>query len=859
MVAKILQHIATLTVLVILVSCSFNTSQETIKSPDGKIQITIFVEDNQPYYTVMADNKTVLAKSLLGLEFKDLPTSGKLTMEKSTRKTINEIWKQPFGTASQILNHCNESSIHFTTTNGLDFSIVARAYNDGIAFRYMLHADGKADSLMITAERTEFAFPSNHQAWWIPADEFANESLYRNTPISKIPDANTPITIETNDGFYLSIHEAALLDYSEMTLKNTADSLRLVASLWPEPDGVCARVKLPFQTPWRSIMITRSPGGLIESHLTQNLNEPCAIKDVSWIKPMKFVGIWWGMHLGKYTWFEGPNHGATTQRTKDYIDFAAKHGIEGVLAEGWNKGWETWATDKKNIQDFTTAYSDFNLEEVVKYAKSKNIEFISHHETGGNIPAYESQLDSAFALCQKLGIKALKTGYAGVISPDGYHHHGQYMVRHFQKVVQTAANYQISINAHESIKPTGLDRTWPNLLSQEVIRGNEWNATYRATPPYHAVILPFTRYLAGPADYTPGIFKINHSPLQNKRLYCTLSAQLALYVVHFSPMKMAADMIENYENHPAFQFIMDVPMVWDETKVINAKIGDYITIARRSNDKWFVGSLADENTYQLNIPLSFLKENTLYEATIYGDALDTDWENIPEAYEISKWTVSADDTIVSALSKAGGQAISIIPIQDKTKTISESIKQYNTKATVKMKAFEALNTFGNWHKTHLALNKPVSLSPNYHERFPASGKNALTDGERGRFNFSAGGWQGFYGSHLVATIDLSSVTEIKSISAGFLHSPNDWIFHPIKVTFYVSENGTDFIKLSEKEWKLQKPEVLTLVEIKEMFHTFKPTPTRYVKIIAESIVNCPEWHYGKNQKAWLFCDEIVIE
>jgi LysM repeat protein len=324
-------------------------------------------------------------------------------------------------------------------------------------------------------------------------------------------------------------------------------------------------------------------------------------------------------------------------------------------------------------------------------------------------------------------------------------------------------------------------------------------------------------------------------------------------------MKMAADMIENYENHPAFQFIMDVPTVWDETKVINAKIGNYITIARRSNDKWFVGSLADENAYQLNIPLSFLDKNTLYEATIYGDALNTDWENNPEAYEISKWKVRAIDTIVAALSKAGGKAISIIPIKNETGITLQRIQQYNKLANARLKAFEALNTFGNWHKTHLALNKPVSLTHAYHERFPASGKNALTDGERGRFNFSAGGWQGFYGNDLEATVDLSSLTEIKSISVGFLHSPNDWIFHPVKVSIFVSDNGTDFIKLAEKEWKLKKPEELTRVEIKEMSHTFKPMQTRYVKIVAKSILKCPDWHYGKNQNAWLFCDEIVIE
>ena len=704
----------TLSLLLCTTSCYSKNAEFTLASPNSKINICISLEKGIPYYSVLDDKTVILRKSSFSFEFKNQPLLGTdVQVVDVKQRSFDETWKPVLGFSSSIRNTFNEATITFRETEPQQRTIqfIARAYDNGVAFRYILDRVRGLDSIFITAENTEFNFASNDSAWWIPANEFAYESLYRHTPITNVTDANTPFTIERHDGLTLSIHEAALINYSEMTLRKAKDdSLSFVTSLWPEPDGVCARVKTPFTTPWRVIMIANTPGELIESHLIQNLNESNRIADVSWIKPMKFVGIWWGMHLGKYTWYQGPKHGATTTRTKEYIDFAASHHMDGVLAEGWNVGWESWAPGKTPVQDFCIASPDFNLEEVVKYASSKHVQFISHHETGGNIPVYEAQLDRAFSLCQKKGITAVKTGYAGTILPNGYHHHGQFMVNHFQKVVETAAKYHVALDVHESIKPTGLDRTWPNLVSQEAIRGNEWNATYKATPPRHVTILPFTRFLAGPADYTPGIFRVNHSPEKNKRLYCTLTNQLALYVVFYSPLMMVSDMIENYSNSPAFQFIEDVPCSWDETKVLNASIGHFVTIARRSDDRWFIGSVTDEESRILTIPLPFLENGRKYVATIYGDSKQTNWETDPEKVEIEKYWVTSTDTIQATLSRASGNAISISPVEKVDTSSYPSIVEYNASSQDKMNAFKRIKSLGSSGIIHLAINTSIQLS-----------------------------------------------------------------------------------------------------------------------------------------------------
>lgn len=859
--SDLMTKIVFLILLGFLLSCQRESTQEILLSPDGLIKMTIKVKNGQAFYEVSCDNKTVLKPSGFSFEFKNQRPFGEdIFISKVERSSFDESWKPVYGTDSIIRNQYNEIQITFSEHNELSRSIVfvARVFNNGIAFRYVFPS--WEDSLLITNEKSLFKFDERDSAWWIPANEFAYESLYRHTKLSDVSEAATPLSIETIDCLYLCIHEAALIDYSEMYLQRTNDSANFSSTLWPESDSVCVRAKAPFKSPWRCVMIGRKPGDLIESHMIQNLNDPCAIKDVSWIKPMKFIGIWWGMHLGKFTWFSGEKHGATTERAKQYIDFAAAHHIGGVLAEGWNLGWDTWASGTIPMQDFCKAYPDFDLQEVVAYAKSKNVEFISHHETGGNIPEYERQMEQAMQLCEQLGIRSLKTGYAGPIIPQGYHHHGQYMVRHFQRVVETAARYHITINAHESIKPTGIERTWPNLMTQEAARGNEWNATYKATPPYHACILPFTRFLAGPYDYTPGIFNIDHSPDKNKRLYCTRSYQMAMFVVFYSPLMMVSDMIENYENQAEFRFIEEVPCTWDETSVIDAKLGDYVCIARRKDDTWFIGSIGDENAHQINIKLDFLNKGIPYVVSIFGDDESTNWETNPNLVESGEYIVQSNDIISITLAKAGGNAMIIRPAQGFEKSNIGSIQSYNAAANEKMKIFSRQTTYGNNHVTHLALNKSVRLEFQYSPNYPASGNHALCDGERGSYNYSAGGWQGFEGVDLHAIIDLQKVTSIRSISVSFLSSINDWIFFPTKIEFFVSENGQDYKKIYELPGIQPKAiDAETLIEIKDFVASFKPINARYVQVKAQNIIQCPPWHSGKGGKAWLFCDEIVVK
>jgi alpha-glucosidase len=502
---------------------------------------------------------------------------------------------------------------------------------------------------------------ADHDAWWTPADFDSYEHLFTEGRLHEIRAANTPVTMKTHDGFYLSIHEADLTDYAGMTLSRVGgQTLGFVSSLVPWPDGSRVKGTTPFKTPWRTIQVATWPGGLVESSLILNLNEPCKIEDTSWIKPMKYVGIWWGMHIGKYTWHTGERHGATTENAMRYIDFAAGHGIPAVLIEGWNTGWDRWG--QEGAYDYVTPYPDFDLGQVVKYARDKGIAIIGHHETGGDVIGYEKQIDAAFKLYKDLGVPAVKTGYAGTIRPRGYHHHGQWMVRHYRMVVEKAARYGLMLDVHEPIKDTGISRTYPNMLTREGVRGNEYHAWETGNPPGHMTILPFTRMLAGPLDYTPGIFDITFDEYKpHNRVHSTLANQLALMVVLYSPMQMAADLIENYEEHPAFAFVEAVPVDWDETVVVNGEIGDYVTIARRSGTVWYVGSITDENPRVLTVDPKFLEPGTTYRALIYADSPDADFKTNPKAHEIREQEVTHEDVLTVALAPGGGQAITLIP------------------------------------------------------------------------------------------------------------------------------------------------------------------------------------------------------
>lgn len=640
-----------------------DTSSELL-SPDGRVKVVFSLRRGTPHYRIDHDGKPVIVPSSLGFTFRDAePLLGGFRMASTRVGSFDETWKPVWGQRKHIRNHYNELRVDLEESGapGRKMALIFRAYDDGVGFRYEIPEQEGVTDFEIMAERTRFAFAGDHKAWWIPADLDAYEHLYRNTPLSRVKAVGTPITMETRDGLYISVHEAALRDYPEMTLSAVwRRDLVLESNLAPWPDGARVKGSTPLATPWRTVQIATSAGRLIESSIILNLNEPCVIEDTSWIRPMKYIGIWWGMHIGKYSWHIGPDHGATTENAKRYIDFASEHGIPGVLIEGWNTGWDRWG--QQGAYSFTESYPDFDLEEVTEYARERGVVIIGHHETGGDVLTYEEQIDAAFDLYKMVGIPAVKTGYAGRIFPRGQFHHGQYMVRHYRMVVEKAAEYGFMLDVHEPIKPTGISRTYPNMMTREGVRGMEYNAWSEGNPPEHETILPFTRMLAGPLDYTPGIFDVffdEYKPAN--RVSSTLARQLALFVVLYSPMQMAADLIENYENQPAFRFIEDVPVDWDDTVVLNGVIGDYVTIARRSGNGWYLGSITDEEAREITVGLSFLDAGRKYMASVYSDAPDADWRTNPLAYDIRKEKVDASTVLKMYLAPGGGQAVSIVP------------------------------------------------------------------------------------------------------------------------------------------------------------------------------------------------------
>ncbi len=638
----------------------------TIYSPDGKIKTEVFITKQAPVYRVRFHGVQVLNESALGLRFADAPPlTADLQITGVHVAQQDTVWRPVWGTDREIRNHYNQLRLDLKEKNAphRQITLIFRAFNDGMAFRYELPRQPGLDSVFISSEETRFNFAQDDSAWWIPADYESYEHLYRHTPVSQLKAVNTPVTFETPEGVVIAIHEAALSDYPGMTLRKVSSQPPVLKSeLVPWPDGIKVKGQTPLRTPWRVILLTNDAKNLLASHTIQNLNEPCKIEDTSWIKPMKYVGIWWGMHIGVFTWHSGPKHGATTARAKRYIDFAAAHGFGGVLIEGWNEGWDSWLSGN-NVQNYTKAYPDFDLKEVAAYARRKGVALIGHHESGGNVPEYERQMTAALDLYRKLGVPAVKTGYAGKMHPAGQHHHGQWMVRHYRKVVEEAAKRRIMIDAHEPIKPTGVSRTWPNFMSREGARGMEYNAWSEGNPPSHTTILPFTRFLGGPMDYTPGIFNLKFDPTGKHRVYTTLAKQLAYYVVLYSPLQMAADLIENYENQPAFTFIEHVPVNWDETRPIAAKIGDYVSVARRQGQNWYLGTITDEQPRTIVIPLDFLRPNQTYRATIYEDSRRTDFDANPTAINIRQRVVTSADTLHAKMTKSGGQAVELVPIK----------------------------------------------------------------------------------------------------------------------------------------------------------------------------------------------------
>lgn len=648
--------------LICFTACDQKSSPE-VKSPDGSILVSVGTEDGKIYYTVSKNNKAVLNKSFLGFTLKDSALDRDFIITDIKHSSFSETWDQPWGEEISVENKYNQLAVNVEEAEGLKrkFTLVFRAFDDGIGFRYEFPEQENLKDFVIMDELTEFALADNHKSWSIPYDVEYYEGLYKPIPVNELDTVCTPVTMETKDGIYLTIHQANLTDYAMMNLTPENNTATLKAYLSPWSTGEKVFMKAPGVTPWRTLIIAEKPGDLILSRLMLNLNEPSKIKDTSWIKPGRYIGIWWGMHMEKYTWYQGPKHGATTANTKQYIDFASKHGFSGVLVEGWNKGWENdWTKEGKKFS-FTEAYSDFDIQEITKYAAMKNVKLIGHNETGGATINYENQVDSAFAFYQRYGVNAVKTGYVSPLLDGKEMHSSQYGVRHFRKVIEKAAEHHIMIDNHEPAMPTGLQRTWPNLMTQEGLRGQEYNAWSAdgGNPPEHETILPFTRGLAGPMDFTPGIFNYTNPVYPNTRPQTTIAKQLALSVVLFSPLQMASDMIENYENNPAFEFITSCPTTWSQTVVPDAKIGEYVTIARKDRDSenWYVGSITNAESRNLSLPLSFLDKNAKYKAKIFRDGKDAEYKTNPYPVEIQEMDVTSDTILNLNLATSGGAAI----------------------------------------------------------------------------------------------------------------------------------------------------------------------------------------------------------
>ena len=696
----------TLVLIASLLGCSENNNEMIeVSSPESKVKVEFNINDTgQPYYSVKYKNGVVIDTSYLGFEFTNAEAiDSNLKIMTADISSFDETWQMPWGEQIDVKNKYNQLDIKLQETTDLkrQLNVVFRVYDDGIGFRYEFpEQEGWAEAL-IKEEHTEFNLTEDYKTFWIPGDWDIYEHLYSETMFSEI-DAiskrdhpnlaqtyipnnavNTPTTLVGDKGLHLSFHEASLVDYSDMTLGVDKENLKFKSILvGSENTEYKVKRSLPFNTPWRTIQISEDAPGLIESNLIVNLNEPNKIGDVSWFKPMKYTGVWWEMHLNKSSWDYGMEqvdgkwvdtgkahgkHGATTENVKRFIDFSAKNNIGGVLVEGWNTGWERWIgfPDREGVFDFVTPYPDYDFDEVTNYAREKGVEIIMHHETSAATETYTKQMDAAYALMQKYGMHAVKSGYVGKILPDGEYHHGQYMVNHYNNAVEKAAKYQVAVNAHEPIKATGLRRTYPNAISREGLRGQEFNAwsIEKGNPPSHLPTVAFTRMLAGPIDFTPGIFNIKFDEYKEEsQVNTTLAQQLALYIVIYSPVQMTADLIEHYEANPEpLQFIKDVGVDWEKSTVLNGEVGDYVTIARKEKGtgNWFVGGITDENSVSFKLDFDFLDENQDYEAILYKDGPKAHWDNNPLDILIEKLDLNNQSSLDVQLAEGGGFALSL--------------------------------------------------------------------------------------------------------------------------------------------------------------------------------------------------------
>jgi hypothetical protein len=666
----------------------------------------------RPFYEVYYDQKPIIKPSRLGIKIlNDTGLDSNFEITGTEKSSVDEQWKPVWGEVSSIRNHYNQVIIHLKQKTGPKklLDIVFKVFADGVGFRYEFPKQLNLKYFIVSDEVTEFALASNNKTFWIPGDYDSNEYPYSTSKISEInnlkmvaasddiavkdaPDkyaVQTPLMMKTPDGLYINIHEAALVNYTSMQLHVDTATYKLSVNLVPDAYGNKAYLHTPCHTPWRTIIVSSKATDILESKMILNLNDPSKIENTSWIKPMKFVGVWWELQTGKSTWSYSnrsdtvgadskliPNgtHGANTANVERYIDFASKNGIQGVLVEGWNYGWEDWFGNwKENVFSFVTPYPDFDVAAITRYAASKGVKMIMHNETSGSATDFERQMDTSFRFMNKYGYVAVKTGYVGKIIPRGEHHDGEWMVNHYVRVAQKAAAYHIMVDQHEPVRPTGLQRTYPNWMACEAGRGNEYNAFGHGDMPEHETIMPFTRFMGGPMDFTPGILKIKgYTADPDRQIHTTLVKQLALYVILYSPIQMAADLPENYEKYmDAFQFIKDVGVDWDDTKVIEAEPGEYITTARKEKGtgNWYIGAITNANGRSTQFSLNFLNKAQKYVATIYTDGDDADWKANPESYKINTFLVTAGTMLKLKLAPGGGAAISIKPAGNADKGI----------------------------------------------------------------------------------------------------------------------------------------------------------------------------------------------
>ena len=689
-----------------LMMSAWGLQAEDLKSPNGRLLMHFEVDGmGCPVYTLSYKGKPVIKRSRLGLEAEDFSLREGFQLQKAETATFDETWKPVWGEVSSIRNHYNELAVTLLQPkDDRTIRIRFRLYDDGLGFRYEFPEQKNLVYFVIKDEYSEFAMAGDHKAFWIPGDYDTQEYDYTESHLSEIrklmkaavtfntsqtpfspTGVQTALMMKSADGLYINLHEAALVDYPCMSLELDDKTMTFRSWLTPDAQGKKGYMQTPCQSPWRTIMVSDDAREILASKLTLNLNEPCALKDVSWIKPVKYIGVWWEMITGKSTWAYTndllsvhigvtdytkvkPNgtHAANNDKVRRYIDFAAKHGFDQVLVEGWNIGWEDWFGHSKDyVFDFLTPYPDFDIKALNEYAHSKGVKLMMHHETSASVRNYERHMEEAYQLMNKYGYNAVKSGYVGNIIPRGEHHYGQWMINHYLYAVKKAAEHHIMVNAHEAVRPTGLCRTYPNLIGNEAARGTEYES-FGGNKPFHTTILPFTRLMGGPMDYTPGIFETrikNVNPENNSFVHSTLARQLALFVTMYSPLQMAADLPENYERFmDAFQFIKDVAVDWDDSKYLEAEPGRYITVARKAKgtNNWFVGCTASENGHMANISFDFLDPKRKYTATIYADGPTAHYEKNPQAYTIKKMTVTNKSRLTLRAASGGGFAISII-------------------------------------------------------------------------------------------------------------------------------------------------------------------------------------------------------